>query len=81
GEKLAAENHVALLGQLPLDLAIRTDVDEGLPTVVRSPDSPNALIYRQTARKLAAALGRHLRQDQFDGPNITIDEDGGDADG
>ena len=81
GEKLAAENHVDLLGQLPLDLSIRTDVDEGQPTVVRSPDSPNALIYRQTARKLAAALGHHLRRDHFDGPNITIEDGDGDADG
>ena len=81
GEKLAVENHVDLLGQLPLDLSIRTDVDEGQPTVVRSPDSPNALIYRQTARKLAAALGHHLRRDHFDGPNITIEDGDGDADG
>lgn len=81
GEKLAAENEIELLGQLPLDLGIRTDVDEGQPTVMRAPESANALIYRHTARKLAAVLGRHVRHDQFDGPNITIEDGDGDVDG
>lgn len=75
GEKLAAEHQVALLGQLPLDLAIRTDVDEGLPTVVRAPDSPIAQRYRALARQTAAALGRRVREQLTpDLPPITVEE-------
>ncbi|ANJ67920.1 ATPase [Halothiobacillus diazotrophicus] len=75
GARLAADNQVELLGSLPLDLNIRTDVDEGLPTVVRAPDSPIARAYRETARRLAAALGRSQRTGVQDhGPLITIEE-------
>jgi len=75
GARLAADNQVELLGSLPLDLRIRTDLDEGLPTVIRAPDSPITRAYRETARKLAAVLGRSLRSGEQDqGPLITIEE-------
>ena len=75
-EKLAGEYHVDVLGRLPLDLTIRTDLDEGLPTVVRSPDSPITATYRQTARTMAAVLGRRVRTHVYDGPNIVVEEHG-----
>ncbi len=79
GEKLAQITQVDVLGRLPLDLAIRTDLDEGMPTVVRSPDSPITVSYRQTARKMAAVLGRRVRTNVYDGPNIVEeDSDAGD---
>ncbi|WP_407276264.1 iron-sulfur cluster carrier protein ApbC [Halothiobacillus sp. DCM-1] len=75
GEKLAAELGVGLLGQLPLDLRIRVDVDDGQPTVVRAPDSAIALAYRRLARQTAAALGRQVRAAQgSDLPPITVEE-------
>jgi ATP-binding protein involved in chromosome partitioning len=74
GAKLAQAAHVDVLGRLPLDLAIRTDLDEGLPTVVRSPDSPITASYRQAARTMAAVLGRQVRANGFDGPAITVEE-------
>ena len=75
GEKLATETAVDLLGQLPLDLAIRTDVDDGLPTVVRAPDSPIAQSYRALARHTSAILGRQVRaQAKPDLPPILIEE-------
>ncbi|MHB9020210.1 MAG: iron-sulfur cluster carrier protein ApbC [Halothiobacillus sp.] len=80
GQKLAHEYFVELLGSLPLDLAIRRDLDEGKPTVVRSPDSPITQSYRETARKMAAILGRMVRgSDDLDGPNIIVEEGDGDA--
>ncbi len=75
GEKLAAEYQVELLGQLPLDLAIRTDVDAGLPTVIRAPDGAIAQIYRALARQMAAVLGRRVRAgQQMDLPPVMVEE-------
>lgn len=45
-----------LLGQLPLQLNIRKDMDAGTPTVVQSPDSAVADIYRNIATKMIIQL-------------------------
>ncbi len=58
GERMAAENDVRLLGQLPLELGIRTQSDSGVPTVIADPDSTAAQTYRQIARRAAAGLSR-----------------------
>ena len=56
GEKMAAEYNVDLLGQLPLDIHIRQQVDGGEPTVNAMPDSRVTEIYKEIARKTAAKL-------------------------
>jgi len=56
GERMAADYNVRLLGQLPLDLAIRTQADSGEPSVIADPDGSVAAHYRQIARRAAAAL-------------------------
>ena len=43
---------VDFLGEIPLDLDIRTTSDAGRPIVVTQPDSPNAGAYRQIAASL-----------------------------
>lgn len=55
-ERLAAENHVPVLGSLPLDGAIRAQADGGAPTVVSMPESEAAGRYLKIARRAAAAL-------------------------
>ena len=55
GARMAEEHGVRLLGQLPLELSIRTQADSGTPTVVAAPDSEAARIYRDVARRTAAA--------------------------
>jgi ATP-binding protein involved in chromosome partitioning len=45
---------VALLGQIPLDTALRIGADEGEPVVLRHPDSPAAVALRAIARGLAS---------------------------
>lgn len=57
-ERLATEYEVPVLGQLPLTMAIRSDLDEGVPTVVKQPDGPIGLSYRGIARQLTANLTR-----------------------
>ena len=45
---------VPLLGELPLDIAIREAADAGAPVVVSRPDSPQAEAFRALARRLIA---------------------------
>ncbi|MDF1629589.1 MAG: iron-sulfur cluster carrier protein ApbC [Alcanivoracaceae bacterium] len=56
GARVAERYDTALLGSLPLSRAIREQADGGAPTVVAEPDSPEAEVYRQVARRMAARL-------------------------
>ena len=49
--RLGAE--VPLLGQVPLDVALREGGDAGRPVVLSAPDSPAAVVLRDIARGLA----------------------------
>ncbi len=55
-EKLAEKYHTTLLGQMPLHISLREDLDRGQPTVVSRPDSEFTAIYRDLAGKVAAQL-------------------------
>lgn len=44
---------VALLGQIPLDIAVRAAGDDGAPVVLSDPDSPGSRVLRDVARSLA----------------------------
>ncbi|MBV4412007.1 iron-sulfur cluster carrier protein ApbC [Enterobacteriaceae bacterium YMB-R22] len=54
--KLAAAYHTTLLGQMPLHITLREDLDRGQPTVVSRPDSEFTSLYRQLAGRVAAQL-------------------------
>lgn len=47
---------VPFLGEIPLDLAIRTNSDQGTPVVDSVPDGPHAAIYRAIAGQVRDAL-------------------------
>lgn len=47
---------IPLLGQIPLDLAIREGGDKGRPITVEHPDSPQAKAFREMAQKVAARV-------------------------
>ena len=59
GEKVAARltevigKDVPLLGQVPLDVAVREGGDNGTPVVLTAPDSPGAQVLADVARGLA----------------------------
>ncbi len=48
---------VPLLGEIPLDPRVALGGDEGMPVLIRDPESPAALAFQEVARKVAAALG------------------------
>ncbi|KAF1367900.1 MAG: iron-sulfur cluster carrier protein ApbC [Yokenella regensburgei] len=55
-EKLAQQYHTQLLGQMPLHISLREDLDNGTPTVIHRPDSEFTASYRQLAGRIAAQL-------------------------
>lgn len=72
GQMMAQESDVNFLGALPLEMDIRTDVDEGTPTVVKNPDGRVAEIYKEISRKVSAKLTLQDRAvSAF--PSITIE--------
>lgn len=56
GKRLSEEMGVPLLGQIPLDPEVRKGGDEGLPIVLRKPDSSQAQAFRELAAAIAARI-------------------------
>jgi len=74
GASMAEQYGVELLGDVPLERAIRENADGGRPSVVADPDSAVAQAYKSIARRTAALLA--LRKKDFSGkfPNIVIQQ-------
>ncbi len=72
GNRMSEEYGVPLLGQLPLAMQIRSDLDQGMPTVVSDPDSELTLRYREVARKTAARLATTPRNLSLNMPQINV---------
>ena len=72
GARMAEQYDIPLLGQLPLALRIREDLDNGRPTVVSAPDSDLAQRSRSLARNVAARLSATPRSLDLDLPQINI---------
>ncbi len=71
-EKMSKEYGTELLGQLPLDEAIRSQADSGKPTVVSDPDGKVAEIYRKIARRCAVKIAESQRDMTSKFPNIVV---------
>nr|CDQ36392.1 Flagellum site-determining protein YlxH [Virgibacillus halodenitrificans] len=56
GERIAEQYQTRLLGQLPLDGAIREQVDGGKPSVIADPEGNVAQTFRQVARSVAEGI-------------------------
>ncbi len=74
GARLAAQNGVALLGELPLDVRIREEADGGQPSVIADPASARAQCYIEAARHTAAALARRSRDRSTLFPKIVVED-------
>ena len=71
-ERMAREYGTEVLGQLPLDEAIRSQADSGKPTVVSDPDGPVAETYRRVARRCAVKIAELQRDMTSKFPNIVV---------
>ncbi|MCS6988900.1 MAG: iron-sulfur cluster carrier protein ApbC [Chloroherpetonaceae bacterium] len=56
GARLAAEYNLPFLGEIPLAKEVRQGGDEGLPIVVRNPESEHAKLFMRAAEKLAQQI-------------------------
>lgn len=64
-ERLAKDYQTEILGTLPLARTIRKQGDQGLPITAKSPNSELAILYKNTARTLAARLGQRTTNSQI----------------
>ena len=71
--RMSEQYKVEVLGQLPLDSKIREEADSGAPTVVGSPDSDAARIYRDIAMKAAAAIAKTAKDMSLKMPTIKVE--------
>ncbi len=72
GTLMCKDYNVDLLGSLPLDITIREQADNGKPTVVATPDSKIANIYKEIARKAAIKIANTSLDHSGKFPNIVI---------
>ena len=56
GEHMASNANTTLLGQLPLDITIREDADEGQSDIIENSTGEIAKHYRKIARNMAGQL-------------------------
>ncbi len=73
GDHLSQECETELLGKLPLSLGIREDADRGYPTVLAKPESLEAQIYLEIARKIAVKLARQSVNYAVKFPKIVVE--------
>lgn len=70
GEMMAEKYQVDVLGSLPLDIRIRQDLDDGIPTLIKAPDGEVAALYRDIAKKAVAKISEE--SDTLKMPEIKI---------
>jgi ATP-binding protein involved in chromosome partitioning len=56
GAKLAEDHNMPFLGEIPLGTDVRKGGDEGLPVVIRNPESEQAKLFVSAAEKLAQQI-------------------------
>jgi len=72
GKKMAQEYGMDYLGALPLKLSIREQADSGRPTVAAAPDSEEARLYKEIARKVAVKIAQQGKDFSAKFPTITV---------
>ncbi|MBK7767075.1 MAG: iron-sulfur cluster carrier protein ApbC [Sulfuritalea sp.] len=72
GERMARDYEVELLGALPLDMAIRLQMDGGKPTVEADPDGPATVIYKAIARRIAVKIAEKAKDHTSKFPSIKV---------
>jgi ATP-binding protein involved in chromosome partitioning len=73
GQAMAEQYGLPLLGELPLDIRIREQADNGRPTVVAEPESSLGRAYIDVARRASATLAQ-LSRHASAGPKISIED-------
>jgi len=69
GRRAAEQLGIPFLGEVPLDLAIRTQSDIGSPIVLAQPNSPSGRMLREIAERVAAQIS--IRN--YEGPVLEVE--------
>jgi len=69
GRRAAEQLGIPFFGEIPLDLAIRTQSDIGVPIVRAHPDAPSARVLREISEKVAAQIS--IRN--YEGPVLEVE--------
>jgi ATP-binding protein involved in chromosome partitioning len=72
GKRYAEQKGLPYLGALPLDVRIRTQADNGHPTVVADPDGAIAAAYKAMARTLAIGIAAKAKDFSSKFPTIKV---------
>jgi len=70
--RMSKDYGTELLGELPLDSAIREHADSGKPTLVADPDGRVSAIYKQIARRCAVRIAESQKDMTSKFPNIVV---------
>jgi len=71
--KMAEDYSLDVLGEIPLEMAIRELADSGTPTVVAQPESATAKRYQDIALKIAGKLSVKKKDFSAAFPNIVVE--------
>lgn len=71
--KMAQDYNLDVLGEIPLEMAIRELADSGTPTVVALPESETAKRYQSIALKIAGRLSAKKKDFTGSFPNIVVE--------
>ena len=71
--KMAKDYNLEVLGEIPLEMAIRELADSGTPTVVAMPESDTAKRYQRTALRIAGRLSAKKKDFSNSFPNIVVE--------
>lgn len=71
--KMAKDYDLDVLGEIPLEMAIRALADSGTPTVVAQPESATAKRYQSIALKIAGKLSVKKKDFSAAFPNIVVE--------
>lgn len=75
GDKMAQEYDIDLLGNLPLDIQIRQDADQGNPSVIADPEGAISMSYRKIAQSIVARLAKQAKAFSTAFPEIVVKND------
>ena len=72
-QRMAADYDLEVLGEVPLERAIREHADAGNPTVISAPDSASAQRFNEIAIKIAGKLSVKKQDFSSKFPNIVVE--------
>jgi ATP-binding protein involved in chromosome partitioning len=56
GERMAVQEHMDLLGRIPIQIELRKAGDEGIPLVIKNPAHPASIAFKELAKRVVTAM-------------------------